>query len=171
MGKATRDRHICRVEYAARAESYWIVRIIKRGKTVSRMFSDSVYGGKRKSLTAARAWRDATLDPSTEVERAAHRRLVVRRNTRSGIPGVARYDHETARHPFWIAYWDEPGGGRRSAKFSTKVHGEHGARDLAIEARRTALLRLGFGEELVAVPWVTTGAASIAKRRRSRNAG
>ncbi|KAF0181837.1 MAG: pathoproteinis-related transcriptional factor and ERF protein [Alphaproteobacteria bacterium] len=153
MTSKRRNLHICRVEDHGRGGDYWIVRLIRRGKTTSRMFSDSVHGGKRKSLVAARAWRDETLDPVACDAREAHRRIVVRRNTKSGVPGVARYAPKTGRHPYWTAFWDEPGAGRRAKKFSTRIHGERGARALAVEARQEALVRLGVTDGVAAAPW------------------
>jgi hypothetical protein len=167
MTRDARRLHISRVEHASRGE-YWVVRVIRRGVTKNKVFSDAVFGGKQLALKAARAWRDDFVAAAPDNPYDLHRRLVRRRNNRSGIPGVARYDGGAHRKPFWTAYWDDPEKGRRSRKFSVALHGEHGARELAIEARREALRQLGVpgSTALAAKPWVATTKAKSANKRR-----
>jgi len=68
-----KNRNIVRVEY--RNQRAWWVRFNRRGKVISKCFTDSIHGGKRKALHAARAWRDATasmIEPSKKPAPPGH---------------------------------------------------------------------------------------------------
>jgi len=72
------------------------------------------------------------------------RRLVLRRNSRSGIPGVVCLDRlanaNTGRRAvFWIATWVDERGSSRQHKFAASRYGEDHARALAIAERKRQL--------------------------------
>ena len=105
-----------------------------------RFFSDGVWGGKRKALAAALAWRDQQIDPLAAYAHELWLRNLKRRNNSSGLPGVGRYRGNVradgARSPdFWLASWIDGHGVSRKRKFSVKRWGERGAKQKAIEVR------------------------------------
>lgn len=135
-------RNIRRVDDASRSTHAWLVRVQRHNQTAIKMFSDSVWGGKRKALAAARAWRDEHKQAPAEQAHALWRRNCLRSNNRSGLVGVARYErkadtygHKTGGAAFWLASWTDEHGASRKRKFSVKRWGERGAKQKAIEAR------------------------------------
>lgn len=112
----------------------WRARFCVLGVVHSRYFSDAEYG----STVAARqaAERFASQNQNLHKELAALRsRFDVRANCRSGLPGVARYDGQTGRGPFWLAFWDDHDGRRVTRRFSVKRLGEAKAFKMALQAR------------------------------------
>ncbi|MBL8038389.1 MAG: hypothetical protein JNN16_12885 [Nitrospira sp.] len=63
----------------------------RRSRVYHRHFTDTVYGGKRKALEAAKSYRNsliARLRPLTRREACEFRK----KNNRSGVSGVTRID-------------------------------------------------------------------------------
>jgi hypothetical protein len=123
------------------------VAIRSKNQAVTRHFSDSVHGGKRKALKAALAFRDEMLAKLRDADYSTWLRRK-RSNNTSGIVGVARYvnvskseDHPQ-EYPYWQAFWRNREGKRHSRTFSVLTYGERKARQLAIVARKTALQEL-----------------------------
>lgn len=111
------------------------------GTKYFKYFSDQKYGGSSASRKAAEAFALENKDLHDELL-ALRRRFVPRANSRSGIPGVSRYDGDSAHGPFWLAYWDHPERKRRvSKRFSVAEHGDSTAFRLAKKARELALKR------------------------------
>ena len=116
----------------------WSVTISVEGIRQSGYFGDAAYGSKEKALAAARDFAHKERELHVEYL-ALRRRFRPRTNTRSGIPGVARFSHRT-RGDFWSAYFDDPRTGTRKMKrFSIAQFGEDAARELAIEFRTEQL--------------------------------
>ena len=113
----------------------WLVEVCQEGRRIRRYFSDQRLGGRRRAHAAARQFALGVGDRSEFLPLL--RRLQPRKNSRSGIPGVSRYEGQ-GRGPFWLAYWDE-NGRKIQRKFSVSVHGEERARALAIKARGSAV--------------------------------
>jgi hypothetical protein len=117
-------RYIVRLEYDRCARG-WRVRVPGQPH---KTFADARFGGKRKALQAALAYRD-----SLPLPRRAPFKKECRRNT-SGVIGVATI-YVRSRH-VWIAYI---GSSRyktlRRQYFSSKKYGSR-ARKLAIATRR-----------------------------------
>ena len=89
-----RLRNIRRVDNKANRTYAWLVQVQRNNQITMKMFSDSVYGGKRKALQAAIAFRTQLLgEMASHYEHQIWRRSVLRRNNTSGIPGVARYEN------------------------------------------------------------------------------
>lgn len=140
-------KHIYRVDQDRSHTHSWLVTLQRRGQIYHRHFTDSLYGGKRKALQAAKVYRDtllATLKPLTRIELCQ----IKKKNNRSGVSGVTRIDtwEDTRgrRYPrrYWLAQWPIGNGNARMRKFSIKLYGEQGARQRAIRARQEALKRL-----------------------------
>lgn len=139
--------NIRRVDYPAKRTYAWLVQVTRDGHTQVKLFSDSVYGGKRKALNAAVSYREKILAEVSFYEYQIRRRSILRRNNRSGIPGVGRYDlignPKTGRRVvFWLAHWVNEHGGSGKRKFSVLLHGERKAKQLAIAERERQLKRV-----------------------------
>lgn len=139
-------RYIRRIDNDRTRTHSWHVTIRSRNQAVTRHFSDSVHGGKRKALKAAIAFRDEILAKVRTPSYAAWLRRK-RRNNTSGIVGVARYvnvsqTHRQSEYPYWQAFWRDNNGKRHTRTYSVLKYGERKARQLAIEARQTALQEL-----------------------------
>jgi hypothetical protein len=136
--------HIYRIDHDRSRTHFWLVTVQRRGRIYHRHFTDSVYGGKRKALDAAKTYRDnliACLRPLTRPEHCQ----IKKRNNRSGISGVTRIDAKennrgrVYRRQYWLAQWPIGGGKARQKKFSIKIYGERGAFQRAVRVRRQAL--------------------------------
>jgi hypothetical protein len=60
---------IYRVDHEVSRTHSWLVTIQRRGRIYHRHFSDRVYGGKRKALEAAGAYRDRLASELTSLTR------------------------------------------------------------------------------------------------------
>ncbi|MGL4968202.1 MAG: AP2/ERF family transcription factor [Inquilinus sp.] len=108
---------------------YWVA-----GRQTRKFFSDRAYGGSsKKAKAAAEAFALEHLPDHQEIL-SLRRRLLPRRNTPHGIPGVARYARPGGTSAFWTAYWTQDGV-RRTKKYSVTKLGEHEARELAFATR------------------------------------
>ncbi len=125
--------YLGRVDQPAKRMAGWVVQVCYEGRRFTRYFSDKQFKGGRRAYAAARRFALELGDRSEAL--ALLRRLLPRQNSRSGTPGVARYDGGPGRGPFWVAYWDE-NGLKVQKKFSVSVYGEGRAQELAFEARR-----------------------------------
>lgn len=124
----------------------WVVTISRRRRKFVKHFTDGVYGGKRKALAAAIAYRDQVISrnpPMTLKEFCS----VMKRNNRSGISGVCRYASGDPRQDgklrwYWVARWSPEPGKNKQIKFSVNRYGEKGAFQRAVLARKKALAQL-----------------------------
>lgn len=144
---AVRHRNIRRLDSAEKRTHGWLVQVQRRNEVAIRWFTDNVYGGKRKALSAARAWRDSVLSRYSDFDHRVWRRSRKRKNNTSGIPGVGRYvvigNRNTGRRDaFWLASWIDEQGRSRKRKFAVSCHGENQAKRLAIAERERQLLRV-----------------------------
>ena len=131
-----RDPHIRRIDNPAKQLVGWVVHVSHEGRRFRRYFSDKQFGSRDSAYTAAQQLALAWGDRSEVV--ALLRWLKPRQNSRSGTPGVARYEGKPGRGRFWLAYWDEDGR-RVQKEFSISVHGEERARELAFKIRQRAM--------------------------------
>ena len=106
-----------------------------------KVFSDGVWGGKQKALDAALAWRDEQIGLLPAYELQVRRRNLLRKNNKSGVPGVGRYEREPPPgkegkgSAFWMAFWTDPDGKAHKRKFAVNRWGERGAKLRAIDMR------------------------------------
>lgn len=133
------NRNITRID--RKTTGGFLVRVVRRRKLYSNFFADHEHGGKRKSLAAARQYRDeleAKLKPISAKKLAQ----LTRSNNTSGIPGVRLVTETDARwaskptYSFWVAQWSPKEGGRKSKRFSVNKYGNEEAKRLAIAARK-----------------------------------
>lgn len=138
--------NIKRVDYPEKRTHGWYVQVIRKGVCYKKFFSDSVYDGKKPALDAAIQYRDHVKNNS-EQKYKLWRRSVIRQNNTSGIVGVGRYvrsDNKSGTETaFWLAFWHDKFGNKRSRKFSVTLYGEDQARTLAIRQRKKWLKENG----------------------------
>ena len=124
---------ITRLQIGSRQLVGWRVQFSLHRNKVVRVFSDNIYGSDVAARQAAETFANEESVYCQEVL-SLMRRLSVRTNSRSGIPGVTRIE-PPAGNPYWVAYWDE-NGRKRQKKFLINRYGEDDAKALAINARR-----------------------------------
>lgn len=135
-------KYICRID--TRATLGWWVRL--QPQRVSKLFSDCIYGGKRKAKRAAIQFRDKM------VEKVGHHKKVSIRDKRctTGVVGVSYHCYKRwstykgyLYGPYWIeefkVKYTDRRGMHRSKSFSIKKHGRAIAWELAKEARRKGI--------------------------------
>lgn len=125
---------ITRIQLESGRLKGWRVKFSLHRNKVVRVFSDPVYGTTQKARDAAEAFANQEAIYCQEVL-SLMRRLYVRNNSRSGVPGVTRVERND-RGPNWVAYWDE-NGRKVQKKFAVSVYGEERAKEMAVKARRT----------------------------------
>lgn len=119
----------------------WSVRIQRRGVKTARYFGDSVYGGNRKALNAAKEFRDQVESESSyyTVKELAQRPSV---RNQSGVVGVRLHLEKKIignfeyQYWFWVAQWIDGHGNRKTRSFSVHQYGDEEAYQLACAARK-----------------------------------
>lgn len=148
MSRNTSTYGISRVDNDVSRTHGWLVTIQRRGVIHRRHFSDGMHGGKQKSYSAAKVFRDeiiAKYPPFSMREYSS----IVKKSNRSGVVGVCRYCASDTRDLpdeeqrwFWVASWPMPSGKRKRVKFAVNKYGEEGAFKLALKARKEAMKHL-----------------------------
>ncbi|MDB4265446.1 AP2 domain-containing protein [bacterium] len=139
MGTADQNYALARIDLPGASTHGWQVRLQRRGVKFAKYFGDRVYGDHRRSLTAARQWRDELL---TKIEASEQARICTRSaRNRSGVVGVSRVTVVTngSTYEFWQATWSPEVGRRRCVKFSIRRYGDNEAFRLAVIAREEAV--------------------------------
>lgn len=121
--------------------------MVRNNQKVSKQFSDSVYGGKCKTLQVAIRYRDEILAKTDLFEQQIRIRTELRRNNKSGYSGVSRYVHSSkpgskSRQVYWSATWTNEDGVKHSRSFSINHYGEEEAKQLAIAERERQLIKV-----------------------------
>jgi hypothetical protein len=119
----------------------WLVRFQRCNQKIQRFFSDSVFGGKRKSLNAAKEYRD-DVDAQTRTFKTKELAEFPSVRNQSGVVGVRLHreiklinNHEH-HYWFWVAQWTDGRGQRKTRSFSVHQHGDEEAYRMAVSARR-----------------------------------
>jgi hypothetical protein len=149
-------RNIIRVDNDSNGDHGWVVTLQRKGAIIVKRFSDGIYGGKREALKAAVEYRDSFLARDKPFEHQIWIRTRLRKNNRSGIPGVHRYeviDNPNTGHvrAYWLASWTNERGATRHRKFSVARYGEGEARLLTMaerdyQLRRVVALKVAAGD-------------------------
>ena len=139
-----RRRNITRIDNDANRTHAWLVQVRRQNHSDVKMFSDGIYGGKRNSLRAAINYHAQIMEEISRYEYQMWWRTILRRNNKSGIPGVGRYEakYDGRLVEFWLASWIDEHGKGRKRKFSVQRYGENQARQLAIDERERQLERV-----------------------------
>ncbi len=140
-------RNIQRVDNDLHGDHLWVVTLQRKGAILVKRFSDGVYGGKREALKAAVKYRDSFLSLDNSSAHQIWIRTRLRKNNKSGIPGVLRYEitnngNAEKRRTYWIAAWTDEHGATRQRKFAISRYGEEEAKELAIAEREYQLNRV-----------------------------
>jgi hypothetical protein len=139
-------RNIIRIDQEVSRTHAWRVTLQRKREIILKTFSDGIYGGKRKSLKAVVEYRNTLLAQDQRFEHALWIRTRLRKNNRSGIPGVGRYEVITNpdtgdRNIFWLASWTDEKGIYHQRKFYVSRYGERLAKRLAVAEREYQLNR------------------------------
>jgi hypothetical protein len=161
-------RNIRRLDHDAKGDHGWIVTLQRKGAAIVKRFSDGIYGGKREALKAAVEYRDSFLARDKPFDHQIWIRTRLRKNNKSGIPGVLRYEIPRRSDPqnpreYWIATWTNEHGVTRQRKFSIERYGEEEAKLLAI-AERDYQLRRVCAKNAAAAEVAPPGQARIWKK-------
>ncbi len=143
MTTRTVETGICRFDLEDRGIHGYMARIMRRGESHQHFFSDSVHGGKRKALKAAREKREELLE-SLPAPKPLRGRLTKRNST--GIVGVHLTQDTDRRNKgyeysyrSYVASWLDEDGKRINVRFSWNKYGEETALELAKIARKREL--------------------------------
>jgi len=148
-----------------------MVRIARQGNRISQYYSDVNYGGKRKSLAAAKQAYEELVEELGPPENATRDRLTSRNTT--GVVGVhLAYTYDN-RYPgceyyAYCASWVTEERKRQKASFAWKKFGEDKSLDLAIIAREHQLT--DHDEILAIYDKTVAGKKSKRKTKASRPA-
>jgi len=146
MARIKPNKNITRLDESCHG---YEVRVMRRGEQHCKLFSDSLFGGKRNALKAARDYRDELIEElaDQEISRKERAERITSRNY-SGIPGV-RYVEEVSRkgkheytYGYWEAQWSPTPRARKKRRFSVKKYGDKKAMQLAIEAREQGVAEM-----------------------------
>lgn len=143
----TRHHHIWRIDDEINNSHCWRFQMVRNNQKVSKQFSDSVYGGTRKTLQVAIRYRDEILAKTDLFEQQIRIRTELRRNNKSGYSGVRRYEKGSkpgskSHQVYWSATWTNEDGVKHSRSFSINLYGEEDAKQLAIAERERQLLKV-----------------------------
>ncbi|SCZ63521.1 AP2 domain-containing protein [Thiohalomonas denitrificans] len=132
------NRNITRMEHE-KVRGYW-VRVVKDGKLHQKLFSDGQYGGKRKAITAARAYRDELRRRLFGEHADAGRRICTSfKSNSSGVVGVHYVEKQRGNSvsQAYVASWcPTKGGPQRHKYFSVKKLGKREAFRQAVDFRQ-----------------------------------
>ena len=135
-----RFKNIIRQDNDSRSTHAWLVQVQRKNRIMIKMFSDNLFGGKNRALTAACQYRDALIVAASPAAHNHWRRTILRRNNTSGIPGVSLCKRPSGTER-WVAYWGDENGIRRSRSFAVSIHGDK-AKEFAIAERLQQLQRI-----------------------------
>ena len=134
------NRNISRIDRETTGGGF-LVRVMRKGKRATQLFSDLDHGGKRNALAAAKAYRD-DLEKKMRGYTAKQLSQKERTNNTSGTVGVRKVyetDYRWKSKPtygYWVAQWSPKKGVRKTKRFSIEKYGEKEAYRLAVQARK-----------------------------------
>jgi hypothetical protein len=147
MPKKNPRRNISRIDtksVTGKVYGGWEVRIQRRGKKTEKFFGDRRYGGKRKSLAAAKAFRNA-IEAESKPYSVKELSSTPSSRNKSGVVGVRLHEQKDARgdyeyhYWYWVAQWNDATGKRCTRSFSIHRHGDQKAFELACKARKNGI--------------------------------
>ncbi len=140
MGRRPRTpemKGISRID--AKGTHGWYVRIYRKGRTYSRLFSDSKYGDRERALKFAMRERDHLYANEQNLPDKPNRRLVTHdRRNKSGIIGVSRTVKNNKNETTSVYYqvtWSPRKGEIKNRQWSVRKYGEEAAFRMAKEFR------------------------------------
>jgi len=142
MTKSNSKKGISRID--SNSTHGWFVRGYRNGKTYSKLFSDSKWGGRDKAYKAAEAHRDQLVEHLKTIPAEPKTRRMIQSNSRnsSGILGVCRTAKKSANGKVNECYsvsWRPVPGVQKCTSFSIRKYGEQGAFERAVAHRKKML--------------------------------
>lgn len=139
---SSKIKGLSRIEYGS--SKGWLVRAYRNNATYSKLFSDTVYGGKIKAKKAAMAYKKELYSKVRTIEKTRSSRRIVHNNARnkSGILGVCRTKKRSASgnvHEYYSVSWRPSPNTQKCTTFSITKYGEKKALNLAIALRKEKL--------------------------------
>ena len=131
-------KNILRFDYPETGYKGWRLSVTRAGTDLVKYFSDLQYGGMKNAYGAA----DKARVKLERILKDVPARVALSTKPKSkGIRGVHRAKtigrKGDSQRPAWVATWTEKGK-RRTRKFPVDKHGERGAKNRAIQARKNA---------------------------------
>ncbi len=109
-------KNISRIDQPSKNTYGWFVRIRRDGNRISRFFSDGKYGGKNKSLSAARDFRNKNLTEWEKFAKNHDRAMHLGKISNIGYSGISycvksrkRNGQIHQEHVFQVSYTPEKG--------------------------------------------------------------
>lgn len=139
MSKALKG--ITRIEYEGVTTRGWMVRITRGGNRKQQFFNDKAYGGKAKSLKAAKECYAEWAANAEPIATSRNRKTVRNSSGKVGVHLVRNVDSrwENAESFGYCASWVTEDGTRQKLSFAWKRYGKKAAWDLACIAREKEL--------------------------------
>lgn len=133
----TKHKGITRVDYEGISTRGWMVRLTRQGKRQQHFFNDRQYGGKTKSLQAAKACYSKLVKAAPEVQTAKGRKTHRNTTGRVGVHLVKNIDRrwKNAESYAYCASWIDSKGRRKKVSFAWNRYGKKHAWNLACLAR------------------------------------
>lgn len=132
---------ISRIEYEGVATRGWMVRLTRQGNRQQQFFNDKAYGGKTKSLQAAKACYEAWLSKAPPIATTKDVKTTRNSTGRVGVHLVRNVDSrwKNAESYGYCASWIDDQGERRKLSFAWNRYGKKHAWNLACLAREQEL--------------------------------
>jgi hypothetical protein len=133
----TKYKGITRIDYEGISTRGWMVRLTRQGERQQQFFNDRQYGGKTKSLQAARACYSKLVKAAPEIHTAKGRKTHRNTTGKVGVHEVRNVDSrwKNAESYAFCAYWVDTKGKRRKVSFAWNRYGKKHAWNLACLAR------------------------------------
>ncbi len=133
--RKSKHKGISRID-TADTHGYY-ARVYHNCRTYSKLFSDRVWGGKRKAMDAAIQWRQ---DEAKRIQKLAEKDPSYRKRARSntGVIGVSKTmkrNRNGTISPCYSVSWHPKPGIHKCTSFSIRRHGDKKAFKLACEFR------------------------------------
>ena len=133
----TKNKGITRIEYEGVPTRGWMVRITRAGQGKQQFFNDKTYGGKSKSLVAAKACYIDWAANAGSIRTSRNVKTVRNSSGKVGVHLVRNVDArwENAESYGYCASWVTEEGIRQKLSFACKRYGKKVAWGLACLAR------------------------------------
>lgn len=154
---------ITRVDDDRKHSHGWKATVSRLSGRAQRLFGDKTHGSRKAAYEQAVAWVNEQFKKYPANRRVDYINFL-RRNNRSGVPGVYRYPADGSDRPgaYWGTKWVvSPNTPPKQRKFSIAVYGESQAKWLAIQAR------IKGTEATIGVEFVERSTCVYRKKNRS----
>lgn len=132
-----KHKGITRIDYDGISTRGWMVRLTRQGKRQQRFFNDRQYGGKSKSLKAAKNCYKELVNAAPDIQTAKGRKTPRNTTGRVGVHLVKNIDRrwKNAESYAYCASWIDSKGKRCKVSFAWNRYGKKHAWNLACLAR------------------------------------